>query len=550
MSSPPFVAIRCSLFRISVRVDSPAPIRTLPLFRAFTTAPRRSPYAPASLRSRLEISSNQFSPRSAHRRTFASSPVVGAIATETPAASEPSLEELAQRALEQENATRQVDVVPAVAAAPPPPDALLPSDTLLDAANIDYLSLSGTLDLSSLPGSYGFHPIMRMQSMFLHLHESFPLLGHGLPWYILIPTVTICLRLLLFTFQVRAQSNAARMAIIQPQMLAGMEKLKAAKARGDFMGAQTAQIETQTLMRDNNVNPIKNLAFPLAQATVFMTMFFALKGLAGAEIPSMTTEGLAWMENLTLPDPYWVLPVASTALTLATLEVSRSSRRYWTSSLISTIFVARCRFDDAGTDVDDEEHEAVLPSHARRRTPLHRLLPCRESNLKIILRCADPLHQALLLYWVTNNSISLLQSLLLKQPVVRGIFGIPTIPPKIQPGEKGYVPEPSFSEAFKNVQIGIADKWEQTKEDGEKEAARRKSFEVAEARSERAPVYAPRAPMPKKMGLVDQAAKGLTETFGEQKAVVEISPREKRLRAFESEKQKRATANRDRRNKA
>ena len=304
----------CSrFFPLSVRsakVDCPAPIRSLPLLRHFSVTPRTALYAPTTPCSRWEVSRTQFG--LARRRGFASTPIAATAVTE------PTLEELAQRALEEENATQ------VLAVAPPPPDVLPASETLLDAANVDYLSLSGTLDLSSLPGSYGFHPIMRMQSMFLHLHESFPLLGHGLPWYILIPTVTICLRLLLFTFQVRAQSNAARMAIIQPQMLAGMEKLKAAKARGDFMGAQTAQIETQTLMRDNNVNPIKNLAFPLAQATVFMTMFFALKGLAGAEIPSMTTEGLAWMTNLTLPDPYWVLPVASTALTLATLEVSFS----------------------------------------------------------------------------------------------------------------------------------------------------------------------------------------------------------------------------------
>lgn len=206
----------------------------------------------------------------------------------------------------------------------PPPVIELPSvvEELVDAANIAVVNLSGSVDLSSLEGSWGLHPIMRFQSLFINLHESFPLLGHGLPWYILIPTVTLGLRLLLFTFQVRAQSNAARMAIIQPQMLAGMEKLKAAKARGDFMGAQTAQIETQTLMAVNNVNPIKNLAFPLAQAAVFMTMFFALKGLAGAGIPSLATEGLGWVQNLTEPDPYWVLPIASTTLTLATLEVS------------------------------------------------------------------------------------------------------------------------------------------------------------------------------------------------------------------------------------
>lgn len=169
---------------------------------------------------------------------------------------------------------------------------------------------------------------MRLQSLFLHLHESFPLLGTpGLAWFLLIPIVTLFLRFALLPFQIRAQSNAARLAIIQPEMLKGMEKLKLAKARGDQTGMQAAQMETQQLMRDNNVNPIKNLLFPLAQATVFMCMFFAIRGLSGAGLESMQAEGFGWVTDLTKADPYWILPVASTGLTLATLEVKRSLSR-------------------------------------------------------------------------------------------------------------------------------------------------------------------------------------------------------------------------------
>lgn len=105
-------------------------------------------------------------------------------------------------------------------------------------------------------------------------------------------------------------------------MLEGMSKVKAAKERKDAAAAGMAQMEVQELMKRNQVNPIRNLAFPLAQATVFMTMFFAIRGLAGAELVSMMSEGPNWVKDLTAPDPTWVLPVASTALTLATLEVS------------------------------------------------------------------------------------------------------------------------------------------------------------------------------------------------------------------------------------
>ena len=105
---------------------------------------------------------------------------------------------------------------------------------------------TAALDLSSLAASYGLHPIMRIQSLFLNLHESFPVLGYT-PWAILIPLVTILLRSALFPFAIRAQQNAGRMARIQPEMLKGMAKVKAAKASGDVMREQMATMEVGPL---------------------------------------------------------------------------------------------------------------------------------------------------------------------------------------------------------------------------------------------------------------------------------------------------------------
>lgn len=181
---------------------------------------------------------------------------------------------------------------------------------------------TGSLDLTSLQGAWGPHPILRLESLFLHLHEHFPLLGSpGLQWAVLIPVVTLGLRFLLFPFLVRSQKNAARMATIQPQMVKGMQRAKEAKAAGDVHGQQMAQLEVQQLMRANKVNPIANLVFPVAQASVFMTMFFALRGLSGSGIDSLHHEGFGWVTDLAAADPYYILPVASTALTLLSLEV-------------------------------------------------------------------------------------------------------------------------------------------------------------------------------------------------------------------------------------
>ncbi|GAA5825259.1 hypothetical protein JCM11251_006909 [Rhodosporidiobolus azoricus] len=363
---------------------------------------------------------------------------------------------------------------------------------------------TGTLDLSSLSGAWGPHPIMRIQSLFLHLHESFPLLGHGLTWAVLIPVVTVFLRLFLFPFQVRSQANAGRMAIIQPQMLSGMNKLKEAKARGDFAGMQTAQMEVQQLMKKHDVNPIRNLVFPLAQAAVFTCMFFALRGLAEAGLPSMTTEGFGWVTDLTQRDPYWILPVMSSGLTLATLE----------------------------TGVDGSTQ--VQTATTKNMKAIFRVL------LVVALPFIAYFPAALLTYWVSNNFLSLLQTSVLKLHSVRRLLNIPTPPPKPQPGDANYIPEPSFSQAFKDMQMGLNEKWEETKVEAEKKQKVKDRWESAGKVT--AEVYTPRKPVASKAGL-SQAAQELLETGTTSSRVIEASP----VGAQEAERNRRVAEARRRR---
>ncbi|GAA5988084.1 hypothetical protein JCM5350_003930 [Sporobolomyces pararoseus] len=366
---------------------------------------------------------------------------------------------------------------PSTPTSTPTPEAVLPETTTSTVGQHFYDGIStGTLDISSLSGSFGPHPIMRLQSLFLHLHESFPFLGTpGLQWCLLIPVVTLFLRFGLLPFQIRAQSNAARLAIIQPEMLKGMEKLKAAKARGDHSGMQAAQMETQQLMRDNNVNPLKNLLFPLAQATVFMCMFFAIRGLSGAGLESMQSEGFGWVQDLTKADPYWILPLASTGLTLATLE----------------------------TGVDSTTQ--VQTSTTKNMKMIFRIA------LVLALPMIAYFPAALLLYWTTNNFLSLFQASVLKLPSIRSLLSIPTPPPKPQPGDPNYVQEPSFTEAFKNMQVGMQEKWEETKETTEKNRLQKEKWDPNNF-NRPAEVYTPRKVVrgPRLKG-VESIAEGIWE---------------------------------------
>lgn len=351
---------------------------------------------------------------------------------------------------------------------------------------------TGTLDLSSLQGAWGPHPIMRLESLFLHLHESFPLFGSpGLQWAILIPVVTLGLRFLLFPFLVRSQKNAARMATIQPHMVKGMARAKEAKEAGDVHGQQMAQLEVQQLMRKHNVNPIANLVFPVAQAAVFMTMFFALRGLSGSGIESLHTEGFGWVQDLAAADPYYILPVASTALTLLSLELG-------------------------------------IDSNTQVQTAMTKTMKGSFRVLMILgLFVIKDFSAAILLYWTTNNLISLIQTLTLKVPFVRTLLNIPTPPPKPQPGDKDYVKEPTFAEAFRNMQTSAMEKVDRTRDESYKLQKLTRDFEDHQTGSTSASnVYTPRKPLNRpvsKSGVRDLTNELLEDARGPAADVIQAS---------------------------
>lgn len=95
----------------------------------------------------------------------------------------------------------------------------------------------------------------------------------------------------------------------------------------------------------------------------------------------------------------------------------------------------------------------------------------------------------------------------------------------------------------------MADKWEETKEKGEKEAMRRKAFEEGAEVVRTEGVYAPRAPMKKRAGRVEETARalgktGLLETSGSRGEIVAAA-----LSRKEREKTQRVLQARQRRKK-
>ena len=142
----------------------------------------------------------------------------------------------------------------------------------------------------------------------------------GLPWWATIIGATIAIRVSLAPLVVKLQANNIRLTNIQPEMQGLMKDLTHAKESGNMQEMGMAAKKVQKLMKDNNASPFKSFGLPFVQMPVFLTMFFALRGMANAGLPSMTEGGFGWISNLTIPDPYIALPITSAIATLAVME--------------------------------------------------------------------------------------------------------------------------------------------------------------------------------------------------------------------------------------
>jgi len=222
----------------------------------------------------------------------------------------------------------------------------------------------------------------------------------GLPSYAFtIGATTLAFRIVLFPIFLKGQKNASRMAHMQPE-------LKVLKDNLDKMGDkidQESQLKyarhTKALFRKYDCNPLMSIAAPLASAPVFMSMFFGLKNAPDYFPDLLATGGIAWFPDLTVADPYCVLPVLSAVTFLGMIETGK------------------------------EQMTATDPAKGKIMVNAFRAMAV------VMVPMTMNFNAAVFCYWTTNNAFSFMQSLIFKQPSFKKYCGI-WDPPKPVPGEE------------------------------------------------------------------------------------------------------------------
>ncbi|GJQ08809.1 hypothetical protein GpartN1_g600.t1 [Galdieria partita] len=222
-------------------------------------------------------------------------------------------------------------------------------------------------------------------SYLTYLHDS-----TGMPWWGLIVTCTVVVRIVMLPFTLLAMRNAAIMNAIQPRLKEIQDLMFDAKSRGKLDQARHYQQEYMKVLKENDINPFRSMLGPLVQTPVFLAFFFGLRKMAET-IPSFKTGGTSWFEDLSKPDPLFLMPTLCAGIFLLNLQLSLTT----------------------GATPTNKQWINVFRLFGLAIIPLTAKMPC-----------------AIFCYWIPSNLFSFLQNLVFSITSVRALLRLPPLPYK------------------------------------------------------------------------------------------------------------------------
>ncbi|KOC65165.1 Mitochondrial inner membrane protein OXA1L, partial [Habropoda laboriosa] len=259
-------------------------------------------------------------------------------------------------------------------------------------------------------GLGGWSPVGLIQHYFEWIHITC-----DMPWWAAITLTTAFLKIVAIPLLVDTMKNNIKTQNVLPELLRIQENLTEARNCGNKEEATEHAYHLQMFYKKNNIK-----IFPLSNIVRFgmhIPVFFALRGMANAPVESLKYGGVWWFTDLTIADPYYILP----AFTSATLFIVAN---YSLKSVSAS-------------------NMSPLVRYAVQGMPLVAFL--------FVMNFPG----ALLLYWVTSNLITVVQTEMFKLEPVKAYLNLPVcikhktpIKPK---SNKSF--RQAFSESWSNLKV-------------------------------------------------------------------------------------------------
>jgi YidC/Oxa1 family membrane protein insertase len=190
-------------------------------------------------------------------------------------------------------------------------EAVVPNEGLSSSPLIESIQKIG--DLKSL-GLCNNTPVGLLERLFESIYVT-----TGLPWWGVLATSTVAVRLLVLPILIKVQRNALIIQSIRPQLNDLQNAIKVKRENKDYAGMKKKMDEMKLLLKSNNASMATSFLglvqvcfqFLTKKAPIFISFYFAIKKMAELPVPGFETSGLLWFTNLAIPDPYTILPVLS-----------------------------------------------------------------------------------------------------------------------------------------------------------------------------------------------------------------------------------------------
>ena len=184
-----------------------------------------------------------------------------------------------------------------------------------------------------------FSPIVSLLGRLLLFFHDGPL---DAPWWLSIVLLTVVVRTILFPLTVRQVRSMRAVQDLKPEM----DKIRAQYQNN----RQLQQQEIMKLYQERKVNPIGGCLPILVQLPIFLGIFYTIRQFGGYQMgdrvvepmyPSFHEGGILWFQNLSVQDPYFLLPIISALTMLASTEITAKNidpQQRWLMRLLPIVF--------------------------------------------------------------------------------------------------------------------------------------------------------------------------------------------------------------------
>lgn len=143
----------------------------------------------------------------------------------------------------------------------------------------------------------------------------------GLPWWAVIGLSAAAIRVIFFKVFVNAAKNSAKMHAIQPIAKPLTDKMTAAARANDTNTVMQIRAQLKRINQEAGIKLSRSF-LPALQIFPASGTFFTLRMMSNVPVPALETGGILWFQNLTLADPYFILPIVTSFMLYRSLKVS------------------------------------------------------------------------------------------------------------------------------------------------------------------------------------------------------------------------------------